>query len=390
MRERGACTCLRVGVLGTRGVPGIPGGVETHCEEMYPRMTARVRVIVFARSPYVGHGRTVARVSKNVVVVRLPCPKTRSLEAVVHTALALIVLCRKRMAVAHFHGIGPALLSPFARGAGATVVLTHHGRDYLRAKWGRVARGVLRLGEYLGVRASHGVIAISRGIAEHCLRLGRPDVRHIPNGVTTLPNVPAGEARVLLERFGLKAGRYVFAAGRLVPEKGFEELIAVARRIERASGLKVVIGGSENHPSEFGRELVKSAEREGVAMLGRLGRSEVAVLLDHCRVFVTASRFEGLPIALLEALSRGCAVVASDICPHREIGVPSECLFRVGDADALVRVVHARSRSPETNSWDQALAPFDWRAIAEATERLYFEVFRCGPLRERSSPRSSE
>jgi hypothetical protein len=66
--------------------------------------------------------------------------------------------------VLHIQAIGPALMAPLARLLGLHVVVTHHGPDYEREKWGRLARMALRAGEAWGMRFSDGRIVISQTI----------------------------------------------------------------------------------------------------------------------------------------------------------------------------------------------------------------------------------
>ncbi|WP_239501207.1 glycosyltransferase family 4 protein, partial [Stenotrophomonas maltophilia] len=59
----------------------------------------------------------------------------------------------------------PALMTPLARLFGLKVVVTHHGYDYDRQKWGGLAKLMLKLGEKAGMRFARARIAVSNDIA---------------------------------------------------------------------------------------------------------------------------------------------------------------------------------------------------------------------------------
>ena len=68
----------------------------------------------------------------------------------------------RRPDILHIQAIGPAIMTPLARLFGLNVVVTHHGPDYDRQKWGFFAKLVLRIGEYFGMRCANERIAISK------------------------------------------------------------------------------------------------------------------------------------------------------------------------------------------------------------------------------------
>lgn len=75
----------KIVVTGTRGIPGVMGGVETHCEELFPRLVERGwDVTVVRRSNYVEDG---LKEWKGVRLVTLPSPKKKSFEAIIHTSV---------------------------------------------------------------------------------------------------------------------------------------------------------------------------------------------------------------------------------------------------------------------------------------------------------------
>ena len=109
-------------VTGTRGIPGVMGGVETHCEELFPRLAERGwDVTVVRRSNYVEDG---LKEWKGVRLVTLPSPKKKSFEAIIHTFRAINEARRLGANILHIHAIGPALLVPYAK------VLGHEGGLY--------------------------------------------------------------------------------------------------------------------------------------------------------------------------------------------------------------------------------------------------------------------
>ena len=136
---------MKIVVTGTRGIPGIQGGVETHCQELYPRIAAMGHdVTVIRRTPYVSDCN---KEYSGVRLVDVYAPRKKSFEAIVHTFLAIIKARRMNADILHIHAIGPAIMVPFARMLGLKVVMTNHGPDYDRQKWGRMAKAILKTGE---------------------------------------------------------------------------------------------------------------------------------------------------------------------------------------------------------------------------------------------------
>ncbi|WP_369683315.1 glycosyltransferase, partial [uncultured Muribaculum sp.] len=236
---------MKIYVLGTRGIPYVAGGVETHCERLYPRLAAMgMDVTVVRRRCYVAPRNEY----RGVRLIDVYAPRIKSLEAICHTLLGVVKAGIDRADVVHLHAVGPSLLVPLARLLGMKVVVTNHGHDYEREKWGRAARAVLRMGERVGVRFANEVIAISQPIADVLeSKYGRGDVTVIPNGVE-----PAcvTEGDDYLKSIGVERGRYVLAVGRLVKEKGFHDLIKAFGKI-RTKGFRLVIAGDADHRDDY-------------------------------------------------------------------------------------------------------------------------------------------
>lgn len=150
---------MKIVVTGTRGIPNIMGGVETHCEELFPRIAAKgFDVTVIRRSSYVRDNLTEW---KGVKLVDIESPKKKSFEAIIHTFRAINEAKKLGADILHIHAIGPALLVPYAKMLGMKVVFTHHGPDYDRDKWGFAAKTMLKLGERMGCMFADEVIVIS-------------------------------------------------------------------------------------------------------------------------------------------------------------------------------------------------------------------------------------
>lgn len=363
---------MRVMLVGLRGFPNVQGGVETHAEQLcgvLAQMGCQVEVVV--RSPYVP--KHVGSFGANLRFIRVWSPRSKSLEAIVHTFLGVLVAAWRRPDILHIHAIGPALLTPLARSFGLRVVVTHHGPDYNRQKWGMLGRSVLSTGERWGMRWSCGRIAISEGIRSLVREKHQVDAALIPNGVR-LPQLPATHAA--LDEFALVRRHYVLLVSRLVPEKRHLDLIAGFNRAD-LDGWKLVLVGASDHPDVYQRTLIDEARKfDNVVMTGFQTGLALQELYAHAGMFVLPSSHEGLPIAMLEALSYGLPVLASDIPANREVGLPEAHYFPLGDIDAMASAIRAIATEPVDDDTVGARREwiaenYCWDAIALQTKRVY-------------------
>jgi glycosyltransferase involved in cell wall biosynthesis len=358
--------------IGLRGVPNVMGGVESHCQALLSRFsrTTPHEFTVLSRSPYAPH-RTVPW--ERVRVEPLWSVRNKYLEAALHTWLGVTYAAMKlRPQLMHIHAIGPALFAPWAKLFGIRVVVTHHGQDYNRSKWNALAKWALRTGENLAVRFADEVIVVSPSVAEglrkrHPKRADR--IRYIPNGADPFVRPLPDSERTTLDRFGLAGGDYVLAVGRLVPEKGFHDLIAAHRASKTPT--KLVIAGGADHQDAYASDLLAQAG-ERIIFTGALGRADLNALYANASLFVLPSYHEGLPISALEAIEAGAPVLLSDIKPNLDIDLPTAHYFPVGDCAALTQRLDAPHRGYAADR--TIMAKFNWDAIADETRGVYERV----------------
>lgn len=367
---------MRIAVTGTRGIPGIQGGVETHCQNLYREIAGMGHdVTIFRRKPYTAQSAGLKQYGQ-IRLKDIYAPRKKSVEAIVHTLLSVLKARGERPDILHIHAIGPAILTPLAKLMGMRVVMTHHGHDYERSKWGRTAKAVLRFGERMGCRYADRIIAVSGHIARNVASLyGRTDVVTIENGVDKPSRCQETE---FIESLGLKRGRYVIALGRLVKEKEFDTLLDAWEMAGNETGMQLVIAGDADHDDEYSRGLRQRGKALGVVMPGFVTGAPLNQLMSHAALFVMPSSHEGLPIALLEAMSYGLDVAVSDIAACRLPELNDEDYFECGDTDGLVSLIR-RKTANRTTSRQYDMGRYDWSDIARRTEAVYRSVMKSEP-----------
>jgi glycosyltransferase involved in cell wall biosynthesis len=363
-----ASTTAPICVTGLRGFPDVMGGIESHCEELLPRIAALAPeqpIVVLGRAPYLPERR---RTWRGVEIVGLSCPQSKHFETILSTLSAIVAAKRRGADVLHIHAIGPAILAPLARMLGLRVVVTHHGTDYDRAKWGLFAKAVLRMGERAALGWADRIVAISPSLAEQ-LRLAFPHkadaIHYIPNGAPEL--FAGGDPDEILSGLGIGDAPFLLAVGRLVPEKGLHDLIA-AHRASR-TGYRLVIVGGADHDSPYARDLIAQAGPD-VIFAGVQPRTVLATLYRRAAMFVMPSYHEGLPIAALEAAGEGAAMILSDIPANRDIGLPTANYFPVGNVDRLATMLAADPESLRADA-NAVRTRFSWDKAAVETLSLY-------------------
>lgn len=186
---------------------------------------------------------------------------------------------------------------------------------------------------------------------------------------------------------------YVFAIGRLVPQKGFDVLVrAFASAAREGFPYDLVLAGDGSERASLQALAGDLGVRERVAFLGATSRGDVPALFGGSEFFVLPSLHEPMGIVNLEAMAARRAVVATRVGGVPELVGDGEngLLVPPGDAErlsaALVRLSGDRALAGRLGEAGRARAErLDWSAIA----REYDEVYRRAAehLREQSPAR---
>ena len=350
-----------VAVIGTRGFPGIQGGVEAHGYHLYTHMQD-VHVRLYRRRAYLT-GQS-SQPLPNIEYIDLPSTRIKGFEAVWHTLLSVLHIAFHRPDVVHIHNIGPGMFAPLLRLMGLRVVLTYHSPNYEHDKWNGPARWLLRQCEKLSLRFSNRVIFVNRHQMEKCGALDKSVF--IPNGIDP---VTRSTATSFLDKHGITQGNYLLAVGRLTPEKGLEYLVEAANRLPQVQ--QVVIAGASDHDSAY-RELLERLDvNKKVIFTGFTTGEDLRQLYSHARCFVLPSVNEGFPMVMLEAMAYGLPILCSNIPGTRQVELPEEDYFTVRDVDSLCTAITRQLAKPnEPQHYD--LEKYNWDTIAATTRQQLF------------------
>jgi glycosyltransferase involved in cell wall biosynthesis len=211
--------------------------------------------------------------------------------------------------------------------------LVNAGRRFRRALMARALRGASRLA------------AVSDELRDLAISLGAEagKIAVIANGVDTALFFPRDRAQAR-RALGLDRNRSILlTAGRLIEAKGFQHIVRALHQLRKwgvNAELAIAGGPSRGLPSceRNLRELVVSLQlQESVRFLGWVPPQELAVWMSAADVFCLASRREGCPNVVIEALACGAPVVATDVGTVSQL-VPNDrygCVIPAGDTDAL-------------------------------------------------------
>jgi len=298
---------------------------------------------------------------------------------------------RERPDIVHTHNPKPGVLGRVAaRVVGVPVVInTVHGL-YAQPTDGRLRRGAVYSLERLATTCSDLELVQNPEDVETLLDLGVPAqrVRLLGNGVDLDRFVPDrfDPSEIARRRRALGIGPSQVmcgVVGRLVAEKGYDEVLAAAHRLqaELPSVTFVVVGPDEPDKADaLDRHLLEQAARDGVVFLGR--RDDVEELYPLFDLYLLASHREGFPRSAMEAAACGLPLIVTDIRGGRQVVDHDHngLLVPVGDADAIadsvaeLAVDPARRRAMGAASLAKAQVEFDQSTQIERTIEAYREL----------------
>lgn len=269
-----------------------------------------------------------------------------------------------------------------------TLHLTQYEPETIRGgNWSPKRVEVLRRIDWLTNKMTHQHFAACSEEVKYsyCRTLGidPSDITTIYNGIDpAYLKAEAGAPQLIRREFGISDNDFVYlSVGRLAPQKNYPHLLSVFRRVaETVPHARLVIVGDGGIETEL-KSLADSLNiAEKVYFLGR--RADVGACLEMANVFVMPSLFEGMPLALLEAMFKRLPCIVSKIKVLEEAITNDEngLLIDPKNSDELYEAMVKLYRQPELRERlaEQALEDaerrFHIRTIASQWEGFYDKV----------------
>ena len=253
---------MKIAMFGHKRIPSREGGVEIVVEELAKREAALGNEItVYNRlGHHVSGSKFDSQIKsddlKNIKIKTVFTFENSKLNAIVYSILSAIKVSFSNCDVVHIHAEGPASMSFLPKLFGKKVIVTIHGLDWQRSKWGSFATKFLKYGEKNAVKYADEIIVLSKNTQKYFSdTYGRKTV-YIPNAVNK-PEIKKAEK--IKELYNLDKNSYILFLGRIVPEKQVSLLVEAYNHID--TNKKLVIAGGVSANSLLRRTLAEECKK---------------------------------------------------------------------------------------------------------------------------------
>ena len=362
-------------MLGHKRIPSREGGIEIVVTEISTRMAALGHsVTVYNRKGKHISGGKIKKLKeyKDVKIKEVFTIDRKGFSAMTSSFFACFIAGFGKYDVIHIHAEGPAFFSFIPKMLGKKVVVTIHGLDWDRAKWGKFASWYIRTGEKNAVRFADEIIVLSQGVKDYFWNIYHRETKFIPNGV----NRPEIREVREIAKYGLEKDSYVLYLGRIVPEKGEHYLIKAWKEIE--TDKKLVIAGGISDTVGYGKKLKDlAAGDDRIIFTGFVQGRMLEELYSNAFIYCLPSDLEGMPLSLLEAMSYGNCCLTSDISECAEVVEDKAVTFRKGNIKDLKKKLERLLIDREAvenykkEAADFICSKYSWDDVVEKTTNLY-------------------
>lgn len=370
---------MKIAMIGHKRIPSREGGVEIVVEELATRMVS----LGHEATCYNRKGHHVSgqefdsnlndKTYKGVAIKSVFTIDKKGLAAMSSSFFAAIKSAFGKYDVVHFHAEGPCAMMRIPKMFGKRCIVTIHGLDWQRSKWGGFAIKYIKFGEKVAVKHADEIIVLSKNVQQYFKDEYNRETTFIPNGVSK-PEIK--EAKEITENFSLVKDSYILFLGRIVPEKGITYLVEAFKKIR--TDKKLVIAGGVSDTDTYINELKKlSNGDERIIFTGFVQDRLLEELYSNSYIYCLPSDLEGMPLSLLEAMSYGNCVLGSDISEIAEVVEDKAKLFRKSDSKDLLDKLQWLLDNPDVVKIHKEKASkficdkYNWDAVVANTLDLY-------------------
>lgn len=373
---------MRIAFLGTRGVPSSYSGYEVFAEELGWRLAARGHeVTVYAHRGLFPERRETYR---GMRLRYVPSLRGKNTEQLSHSLLCSLRAAVSDAEVVLFCNAANGPFGAVLRLFGKPCAINVDGLEWLRPKWGALARRVFRFGAWCSTRLFDVVVTDALGMQEVYRREFGCESVAIAYGADLKHPEDPGRVRAL----GLEPGEYYLILSRLIPDNNADTIVRGFVRSGTRRRLAVAGGTPYRNPYE---DEVREAADSRVVFLGQVhGFDLVHELFCNAFAYLHGHEFGGTNPSLLKALACGSPVAALDTPFSREVLDDGACgVLFAKDPEDVRRAVERLESEPDLaprlreRARQRIVERYTWEAITDQYEALFRRMLApgaAGPL----------
>jgi glycosyltransferase involved in cell wall biosynthesis len=353
---------MRIGLLGTRGIPANYGGFETFAEEISVRLAERGHdVTVYCRER--NHHKTY----RGVRLRYLPTIHHKYFDTVAHTGLSTIDVVFRRFDVVLYCNAANAVFTIWPRLRGTPTALNVDGVERHRKKWNYLAKTWYRISEWLATWCCSAIVSDAQRIREYYLQHHSKESTFIPYGA----EVGRIEGTDQLRALGLQPGKYVLYVSRMEPENN---ALMVREAFEKVrTDFKLALVGDAPYAADYIRQ-VKDTRDPRIVIPGGIYGEGYRQLQSHCHAYVQATEVGGTHPAMIEAMGRGALVLYLDTPVSAEVAGDAAVPFTndlVAKLQWAVEVCEEERAAWGCRAMQRVEKHYSWNAVTDAYEALF-------------------
>lgn len=369
---------MKIAMIGHKRIPSREGGIEVVVEELSTRMIKLGHnVTVYNRKGKNVQDKNASdenqklKEYKGVKIVTIPTINKKGIDAFLYSLFASIKVLFGKYDIVHYHAEGSCAMLWLPHLFHKKIVVTIHGLDWNRSKWGGFATKYIKHGEKCAVKYADKIIVLSKGVQDYFKEKYNRETIFIPNGVE---ESKIKEPKIIKEKYNLEKDNYILFLARIVPEKGLDDLIDAYNKMK--TDKKLVIAGGASHTNDYLRHIEQKVKKnKNIIMTGFVQGDELEELFSNTFLYCLPSHIEGMPISLLEAMSYGRNVLVSDIEENTQVIGKYGTSFKKGNIDDLAKKLqdslNEKNRKNSKDIENYILKKYNWNVIINKTIDIY-------------------
>jgi glycosyltransferase involved in cell wall biosynthesis len=354
-------TKLKVGILGTRGIPNNYGGYEQAATYLSAGLVERGYEVTV----YNSHNHPFReKIWNGVEIVRCYDPEHQAGTAgqFIYDLNCIRHARKRNYDVLLLLGYTSSSVWGRFYPKRTVIISNMDGLEWKRAKYAAPVKKYLKIAEKWAVQYSDHLIADSPEIQSYLQATYAVASRHIPYGA----EIRRDESITALEKFGVEKGEYYLLVARMEPENSIEMILDGF--VSADSGKQFIVVG--NATNKFGRKMQqKFGARKKISFIGSLfDQQQLHSLKAFCSLYFHGHSVGGTNPSLLEAMASRCPVAAHDNPFNKAVlGVDGTFFSNAADVQKIISTPVGDGAQQEwiNNNLEKINRQYNWPAIID-------------------------